>query len=112
MRLHKSVAEYTSSTLAALQVLSHPEQLVAAFFNASTVGLAVCDEQLRYQVVNETLAVMKGIPADAHLGRTVRDILGQTADVIERKLKRVLTTGRPAGFPFRYPLVCERICAT
>jgi PAS domain S-box-containing protein len=95
MRRHKSVADYTSSTLAALQVLSHPEQLVAAFFNASTVGLAVCDEQLRYQVINETLAAMNGFPAEAHLDRTVCDILGQGAEVIERKMKRVLSTGRP-----------------
>jgi signal transduction histidine kinase len=96
MRRHKSVAELTSSTLAALQALAHPEQLVAAFFNASTVGLAVWDDQLRYLVVNETLAAMNGIPADAHLGRTIRDVLGQAADVIERKLKRVLSTGRAA----------------
>lgn len=95
MRRHRSVAEYTSSTLAALQVLSHPEQLVAAFFNASTVGLAVCDDQLRYRVVNATLAAMNGVPAEAHLGRTVCDILGPAADVIERDMKRVLSTGRP-----------------
>lgn len=96
MKRRKSAAELTSSTLAALQVLSHPEQLVAAFFNASTVGLAVCDDQLRYQVVNETLAAMNGIPAEAHLGKTVRDILGPAAEIFERALKRVLITGRPA----------------
>lgn len=93
---HKPVADYTSSALAALQALSQPEQLVAAFFNASNVGLAVCDEQLRFQVINETLATMNGVPPGAHLGRTVRDILGQAADVIERIMRRVFRTGRPA----------------
>ncbi len=96
MSRQKSVTEHGQSTLAALQALTYPEQLAAAFFNASTVGLAVCDDQLRYQVVNETLAAMNGFPAEAHLGKTVREILGSAAYVFERRLKRVLATGRPA----------------
>ncbi|HVO60168.1 MAG TPA: PAS domain-containing protein [Terriglobales bacterium] len=97
MKRHKSITEYDSSTLPALEAFSHPEQLVAAFFHASSIGLAVCDNQLRFQVVNQTLAAMNGVPAEAHLGRAVRDILGQAAaDVVERILKRVFTTGRPA----------------
>lgn len=78
-----------------LAVFSQPEQLVAAFFNASTVGLGICDEQFRYQAVNKALAAMNGIPAEAHLGKTVRDILGDAADTVEPPMKRVLETGRP-----------------
>jgi PAS domain-containing protein len=48
-----------------------PEQLLAAFFGASTVGLAILDDQLRYQAINNTLAAMNGVPTDAHLGRTL-----------------------------------------
>jgi PAS domain S-box-containing protein len=93
---HPNSPSDAAGNLAALQALAHPEQLVAAFFDASTVGLAVCDDQLRIQVINETLANMNGLPSEAHLGKSIRDILGQGADVIEPKLKRVLKTGRPA----------------
>ena len=96
MSRHKFSAEDPPSTLVGLEVLSHPEQLVAAFLNASSVGLAFVDDKLRFQVINETLAGMNGVPVEAHLGRTVREILGQAGDVIERKLKRVFSTGRPA----------------
>jgi signal transduction histidine kinase len=91
----RSVTESTPNTLAALQVLSQPEQLVAAFFNDSAVGLAICDDQLRYQAINETLAAMNGVQVEDHLGKTVRDILGESATVIEPPMKRVLATGRP-----------------
>jgi PAS domain S-box-containing protein len=95
MTRHRSTHSNDDRTLVTLQALSYPEQLVAAFFNASTVGLGVCDQQLRYEVVNETLAGMNGISAEAHLGKTVRDIMGDAADVVEPPMKRVVATGRP-----------------
>ena len=72
-----------------------PEQLVAAFFNAPTVGLGICDDELRYQTVNDALAAMNGIPAEAHLGRTLREVLHGAAEDIERAVRRVLDTGEP-----------------
>lgn len=94
MTRQRTFYRYSLPTFATLQFLSQAEQMVAAFFNASAVGLGVCDDQLRYEAVNETLASMNGVPADAHLGKTVRDILGAGASSIERIMKRVLTTGR------------------
>src|SRR5947208_4162657 len=38
--------------LGAPEAFSEPEQLLAAFFGASTVGLAILDDQLRYQAIN------------------------------------------------------------
>jgi formate hydrogenlyase transcriptional activator len=72
-----------------------PEQLLSTFFGASTVGLAICDDQLRYKAVNKTLAAMNGIPADVHLGRTVHEILGEAAKEMEPAFQQVLSTGRP-----------------
>ncbi|PYX08465.1 MAG: Fis family transcriptional regulator [Acidobacteria bacterium] len=82
--------------LGAPEAFSEPEQLLAAFFGASTVGLAILDQQLRYQAINNTFAAMSGIPAEAHLGRTLQDVLGDSASQLEPIFQRVLVTGQPA----------------
>ena len=74
---------------------SEPEQLLAAFFAASNVGLSVVDTQLNYQAINKALAEMNGLPVEAHLGRSMRDVLGSAAESIEPILRRVLLTGEP-----------------
>src|SRR5271170_6593267 len=74
---------------------SEPEQLLAAFFSASNVGFYILDKDLSYVAVNHALADMNGRPAAAHLGRTLREVVGEFADKIEPELKRVLDTGKP-----------------
>ena len=68
--------------------------LFAAFSNASAIGLALCDKQLRYRAINSALAAMNGIPAKAHLGNSMRDILGEVAAEVEPPLRRVFVTGQ------------------
>lgn len=75
--------------------LSESHQLLAACFDSPNVGLAVCDDRLRFQAINNALATMNGIPAKAHLGRTLREILGDVAREVEPVFKRVLETGQP-----------------
>ena len=88
-------ASGNSSCLAATEVSADPGPLLAEFSDASTVGFAICDDQLRFQAINNTLAAMNGIPAGAHPGRTVREILGKSAAPVESMFQRVLATGRP-----------------
>ncbi len=82
-------------------VSEHPEALtelgkmLSAYFNSSNVGVGILDSDLRYIAINRPLAEMNGVPAREHLGRTVRDILGETADPTERKLLQVLQTHEP-----------------
>lgn len=71
------------------------QELVTDFFNNSTVGLAIYDDQLRYQTLNPCLAAMHGMSLKSHLGRTLRDVLGEVALRLEPALKHVLSTGRP-----------------
>ncbi|MEE1929899.1 SpoIIE family protein phosphatase [Streptomyces sp. TRM 70351] len=62
----------------------------------SPIGLAIMDTDLRYVAVNPALERISGIPADAHLGRRVRDILPFLhSDSAERAMRRVLETGEP-----------------
>ena len=53
------------------------------------VGFAFIDQQLRFQVVNEKLAEINGLPADAHLGRDVREVVPDLAEVNEALFQRV-----------------------
>src|ERR1039458_10390833 len=69
------------------------EGLLADFFYNSSVGLAIFDDQLRYQALNHCLAAMHGIPVESHLGKTPREILGIIALQVEPAIKQVFTTG-------------------
>src|SRR5438105_15822774 len=60
------------------------------------VGPAMLHDQLHNQPIDNALAAMNGVPAEAHLGRTLRDVLGDAASKLEPALQRVLVTGEPA----------------
>ena len=66
--------------------------------SSSTVGLSVLNSDLRYLAINDTLAAMNGLPAADHLGKTVREVLGDFADVAEPKLRHLLATGDDVHF--------------
>ena len=80
------------------QAFTEPEKLISAYFSSSTVGLGIVDTNLRYIAVNETLAQINGIPAAEHLGKTVREVLGDFASSIEPELRNVLSTGTASHF--------------
>jgi PAS domain-containing protein len=71
------------------------EHLLSEFFNSSSVGLAIFDNQLRYQVVNPSLAAMNGTSVKSHLGKSLREVLGEVALQVEPVFKQILATGRP-----------------
>jgi formate hydrogenlyase transcriptional activator len=94
-------ADGTSLAIGSLVSFSAPgalmgsEQLLAAYFKASRVGLCILDSDFRYMAVNDTLAEMNGIPASEHLGRSVRDVLGDFAELVEPQFRRALASGQP-----------------
>jgi len=71
------------------------EWLLAKFLNNSNVGLGIVDDQLRYQSLNPRLAEMNGIAIESHLGKTLREVLGEVASQVEPAIKQVLATGQP-----------------
>jgi two-component system, LuxR family, sensor kinase FixL len=86
----------------AFSALSRSEQEVrrqyaqlATIYHSAPIGLAFVDTQLRYVSINDYLAEINGRPADAHLGRTVREVLPHLADTIEPLYRRVIETGQP-----------------
>jgi PAS domain S-box-containing protein len=68
---------------------------IEAIYDAAPVGLSVLDKELRFLRINERLAEINGVPREAHLGRTVREMLPQLADFVEPLFQRVLDTGEP-----------------
>ncbi len=78
-------------------VLMESEQFLTAYFRASRVGLCILDTKFRYLAVNETLAEMNGAPVAGHLGKTIREVLGDFADLIQPPLERVLAGGEPVS---------------
>jgi hypothetical protein len=73
--------------------LEEAKCFLAAFSPSSMVGFGICDRQLRYLWINRTLAASNGISVEAHLGNTVRDILGEVALTVEPAFQRALVTG-------------------
>jgi PAS domain S-box-containing protein len=89
------MAEVVSRSREPAEALLESEPFLAAYFNASRVGLCVLDTDLRYLAINRHLADMNGIPAEAHLGKTLREMLGDFAEVGEPPFRRVLATRQP-----------------
>jgi len=89
------MAEVVSRSREPAEALLASEQLLSAYFSASKVGLCILDSDSRYLAINRTLAEMNGIPAEAHLGKSVREMLGDFAELIKPQLGQVLATGQP-----------------
>lgn len=80
---------------------------LAAVVGGTTAAVGVLDTRLRYLYVNKTLERLNGIPAEAHIGRTLAEVL-PGVDAHEGLLRKVLadgmprsvtTSGRPPGSP-------------
>jgi hypothetical protein len=77
------------------EFLSEPEKFLSAHLDSAAVGLCILDSDLRYVAINDPLAALNGLPAKEHLGRTVRDVLGDLAPPLETECQRVLANGEP-----------------
>ncbi|MFF7451542.1 MULTISPECIES: SpoIIE family protein phosphatase [unclassified Streptomyces] len=70
--------------------------LSTRMISQSPIGLAVLDTDLRYVSVNPTLERLNGVPAEEHIGRTMREVLPEIdVDAVETAARGVLETGRP-----------------
>ena len=69
--------------------------LQSIFAADSPVGKAVLDRDLRYVLINETLAAFNGSTVEAHLGRTVQDVLPEAFPSLKPLLDQVLDEGIP-----------------
>ncbi|MBW4478425.1 MAG: response regulator [Tolypothrix brevis GSE-NOS-MK-07-07A] len=68
---------------------------IEAIYQTAPIGLNVLDSELRFVRVNQRLAEINGFPIEAHIGRTVRELLPGLADGAEEILRPILETGQP-----------------
>jgi signal transduction histidine kinase len=66
-----------------------------SIYATAPVGLAVLDTELHYLRINDLLAAKNGIPADQHIGRTVRELVPNIAGSIETACRELIATGKP-----------------
>ena len=66
---------------------------LALLLDHAGVGSGFYDCDLRCLFVNDRLAEINGLPAAAHIGKTVRDILPELSDYLEAVLQPVLVHG-------------------
>ncbi|MEG4068848.1 PAS domain S-box protein [Microcoleus sp. Pol11C2] len=64
-------------------------------YQTTPVGLCFIDTNLRYIRLNECLAAINGRSIAEHLGRTVREVIPEMADMVERIYRQVLATQTP-----------------
>jgi PAS domain S-box-containing protein len=90
--LHRALDRVIQLVVERDVTVSRLEGLLAA----APVGIAFLDRDLRYIRINEALARMNGHTVADHLGKTVREVLPETAaDLIEPLLRGILETGKP-----------------
>ncbi|RJQ83275.1 MAG: PAS domain S-box protein [Desulfobacteraceae bacterium] len=68
---------------------------IEAIYRTAPVGLCVLDTGLKFLRINAQMAEINGMPAEDHIGRTVREILPGMADQVEPLLLSVMQTGLP-----------------
>ncbi|MBE9228681.1 PAS domain S-box protein [Phormidium sp. LEGE 05292] len=68
---------------------------IETIYHSAPIGLNVLDTELRFVRINQRLAEMNGLSVEAHIGRTIRELLPDLADTTERLLRPILETGEP-----------------
>jgi PAS domain S-box-containing protein len=98
IEIRKLNAELEQRVIDRTAELQRSNELLNRFFDAATsanIGLAIHDRAFRFVRINQALAQLNGQPLEAHLNKTVDEILPELAPTISAYLEHVLTTGQP-----------------
>jgi PAS domain S-box-containing protein len=68
---------------------------IEAIYASAPIGLCFIDTELRFVRLNDRLAEINGVPAAAHIGKTLREILPEMADDLEPLYRQVIETKVP-----------------
>ncbi len=71
------------------------DEELTQLYATAPIGLALVDRDHRFVRVNERLAAIHGRSVADHLGRTIREVIPNIADVVGRHTTQVLETGEP-----------------
>jgi PAS domain S-box-containing protein len=90
---HRTLENLPAQRLAQLQ----------AVYDGAPVGLAFIDVDMRYVSINRRLADMNGYPIEAHLGRTVREMIPELFPSVEPFIRRALSGESVLGVEMTKP---------
>ena len=79
----------------ALQEKARTVALLDTVFRGTPIGLAFVDRELRFVRINDALAALNRTTVEAHLGRTVSEVLGEVAPLVVPLFEEVFRTGAP-----------------
>jgi PAS domain S-box-containing protein len=68
---------------------------IETVYSAAPAGLVMLDLDMRYVRINHALAAMNGIPAEAHLGRRVDEVLPEFSQMVEGLFREVMSARKP-----------------
>ena len=89
-------AEHVDAERAARHSAEAANAMLDTIIRTAPEGFALFDRELRYVRVNDTLARINGVPAEAHAGRTLHEIVPDIPDAGHAEpLRQVLETGEP-----------------
>src|SRR5438270_2365622 len=89
---HRAVA----ASNAAYRLTERQQGELEQIYSTAPIGLAFLDENLHYLRVNQALATFNGVPAEAHLGRHISEILSPpTTEKLVPLLRQVLSSREP-----------------
>lgn len=101
IRMVGVVQDITSRKLAETALRQSEEQAkqqlaeIEAIYASAPIGLCVLNTQLRFVRINDFLAEINGVSAQAHLGKTVREVVPELGEIQEQTFQQVLLTGVP-----------------
>jgi PAS domain S-box-containing protein len=79
----------------ALKAYQDPIAMLRHSMDEAPIGFALYSDEMRYRVVNKSLAQMNGIPAEDHIGRTVEEVVPHRASLLREAFRQVTETRRP-----------------
>ncbi len=68
---------------------------VGRLYATTPIGICYFDTDLRFCYINEVLAHINGLPVEAHLGKTIYEVIQDIAAGVVPQLHQVLQTGQP-----------------
>ena len=95
--------DWATSNLEALPTLRLAQ--LQAIYDGAPVGLCFLDRKMRYVNLNKRLAEINGASVEAHLGRTVEEMIPTAFPVIEPYIQRALGGEAIASVAFTRPSV-------
>ena len=68
------------------------ENLLKHVYRTAPIGLCLFDTELRYLHINEWLAAINGLSVEAHLGRTISEVIPHVSRGVASLLRGVMET--------------------